>query len=99
VRLRKVGGMEQLRNTLELENRGGRLKYRLAGRLVSGGDIIDLCFSGGWVTGRFEWNGDAATRPSFHYSIALAGDGRVHEDHFPFPEGAIVRWPLGTLET
>lgn len=87
--------MEHSTGTLELEDRSGRLKYRLAGRLLSGGDLIDLCFSGGWVTGRFEWNGEATQPPSFHYSITLAGEGRVHEDHLALPEGAIVRWPLG----
>jgi hypothetical protein len=89
--------MHHERATLELLNRGGRLKYYLAGRPVSGGDPIDLCFSGGWVTGRFEWNGDGHVPPEFHFSITLLGEGRVHEASFVLPEGAIVRWPHGTF--
>jgi hypothetical protein len=89
--------MERDSGTLELVNRSGRWKYSLGGRLVSGGQPLDLCFSGGWVTGRFEWSGDAAERPRFHYSIALLGEGRVHEDSFVLPENAVMRWPAGTL--
>lgn len=76
---------------LELEQRGTRCKHYLLGRPVNGGDVIQICFSGGWVTGRYEWSG-VESAPRFHFSVEL-GSGRVWESSFELPEGAIVRWP------
>lgn len=78
---------------LQLIARDTRVKYYLAGRPVGGGDPIDLCFSGGWVTGRFEWSGDPQERPSFHYSLELIGEGQVEPGVIAIPEGAVLRWP------
>lgn len=85
------------RTTLELVERFGRMRYRIGERGVTGGEPIDLCFSGGWVTGRFEWSGEAHERPNFHYSIELLGEGRVAEGVLAIPEDAVVRWPQGVL--
>jgi hypothetical protein len=79
------------RQTLELFERHGRPRYRIGERTLTGGEVIALCFSGGWVTGRFEWSGDAHERPRFHYSIELLGEGRVAQGDFELPEGAVVR--------
>ena len=77
---------------LELRDRGGRWKHYLLQRPVNGGDPVELCLSGGWVIGRYEWNaGDEA--PRFHFSVELGG-GRVWESSFELPEGALLRWPL-----
>jgi len=80
--------------TLELVERPGRLRHYLAGRPVHGGDPIDLCFSGGWVTGRYEWTGEPTDRPVFHYSLELLADGAVVQGTLDIPEGAVLRWPV-----
>jgi hypothetical protein len=80
-------------DTLELITRNGRTKYQLAGHVLNGGDPIPLCFSGGWVIGRFEWSGELDRRPLFHYSLELVTDGDLFEAAFEIPEGAILRWP------
>jgi hypothetical protein len=85
--------MSNERRTLELIERHGRLRYRIEDRVINGGEPIDLCFSGGWVTGRFEWSGDAHERPNFHYSLELMGEGKVETGSLVIPEGAVVRWP------
>jgi hypothetical protein len=87
--------MSTLSQTFRLVERDGRAKYWLGDRPVNGGDPIDLCFSGGWVTGRFEWTGVLAERPRFHYSIALVVNGCVVKGDLVLPEGAVVRWPGG----
>ncbi len=85
--------MDELEHgALELRVGPAGLRYHLSGRLVSGGATVALCFSGGWVTGRFEWSGDPAEPPSFSASIELAGGG-VAEHRLPLPEGALLRWP------
>ena len=77
---------------LELRERGGRSKHWLLGRTVNGGDPLELCCSGGWIIGRYEWVGGDAP-PRFHFSVELAGGGRVWESSFDLPEGALLRWP------
>lgn len=77
---------------LELRQAQGRLLYYLDDRAVAGGSTLELCFSGGWVIGRFEWNGDPAKTPIFHASIELARGGVV-EHRLELPEGAHLRWP------
>lgn len=78
--------------TLTVVQAQGTKRWGLAGRPLSGGDIVQLCCSGGWLMGRFEWHGDVATPPSFHFSIELAG-GAVAQQTIVLPEGAILRWP------
>jgi hypothetical protein len=73
--------------------RDGRVKYELAGRAVQGGDVVELCFSGGWVTGSFEWSGGGNDVPCFHYSIELMTDGEVVRGSLEIPVGAAMRWP------
>jgi hypothetical protein len=85
--------MSTPRQTLELVERLGRMRYRLGERVIRGGDVVALCFSGGWVTGRFEWTGEPQERPPFHYSLELLGEGRVAEGVMEIPEGAVLRWP------
>lgn len=73
----------------------GTQRLFLADRVVNGGDILELCCSGGWLTGRFEWDpGDqgVGSEPSFWFSIELGG-GRVSQQRLTLPEGALLRWP------
>jgi hypothetical protein len=79
-------------DTLELRTGPSGPRYHLAGRPVTGGAPVQLCFSGGWVTGRFEWTREYAEAPKFHASIELEG-GKVHALAFDLPEGALLRWP------
>ena len=74
---------------LQLVSTQSGLRYAVAGKPLYGGDIIALCFSGGWVTGRFEWNSDPSQPPSFHCSIELEG-GQTSPWSFAIPEGALV---------
>jgi hypothetical protein len=78
---------------LELIERHGRMRHYLAGRVVQGGDPIDLCFSGGWVTGRYEWSGQVHEPPLFYYSIELMAEGQVAQGTIEIPNGALLRWP------
>ena len=78
---------------LVLRERGGRSRYYLLTRPLNGGDVVELCFSGGWVAGRFEWSG-LPHAPRFHFSVELGG-GRVWESSFELPEDALLRWPEG----
>lgn len=78
--------------TLELRERGGRSKHWLLDRTVHGGDPLELCCSGGWLVGRYEWSGGEAA-PRFHFSVELMGGGRVWESSFELPDGALLRWP------
>lgn len=66
------------------------LRYTLEGRPLLGGDTIAMCFSGGWVIGRFEWNGDPGEPPRFHCSIELEG-GKVAQFEVAIPERALLR--------
>ncbi len=66
------------------------LRYTLEGRPLLGGDTIAMCFSGGWVVGRFEWNGDPGEPPRFHCSIELEG-GKVAQFEVAIPERALLR--------
>lgn len=59
-------------------------------RPLCGGDVVQICGSGGWLTGRFEW--DSGSVPTFYFSIELDGGG-VEQLHFPIPERALLRWP------
>ena len=76
--------------TLRPGSRSGEMRHYLSGRPVNGGDTIELCFSGGWFTGRYEWNSEQ--QPSFHCSIVVDGGGVV-ERVIEIPENALVRWP------
>jgi hypothetical protein len=76
---------------LELRERDGRRKHYLSQRPVSGGDVIEVCFSGGWVAMRYEWD-SGNEHPRFHYSVELGG-GRVYESHLELPAEALLRWP------
>lgn len=76
---------------LELRERDGRRKHYLAGRPVNGGDLLEVCFSGGWLPMRYEW-GSGDVLPRFHFSVEL-GRGRVWESSLELPEDALLRWP------
>lgn len=77
-------------STLTLRETLSGLRYCLDGRPLHGGDTIAICFSGGWVIGRFEWSSDPAERPRLHCSIELVG-GRVAPFELTIPEAAILR--------
>lgn len=76
---------------LELRERARRWQHFLLGRPVHGGDPIELCFSGGWVTGRHEWAGPEHA-PRLFFSVELGG-GRGWESWLELPEGALLSWP------
>jgi hypothetical protein len=78
--------------SLELRDRPSGPRYYLAGRPLVGCSTVQLCFSGGWVTGRFEWSGNPDEPPRFHCSIEQEVGGVV--DHvLDIPEKALLRWP------
>jgi hypothetical protein len=79
---------------MELRIGLGGPRYYIAGRPVPGGSVVQMCFSGGWVTGRFEWSGDCAERPRFHCSLEVE-QGGVVEHSLEIPEGALMRWAEG----
>jgi hypothetical protein len=79
--------------SLRLGRAQGADRYYLLDRPVSGGDCIQLCTSGGWITGRFEWDAGRDAPPSFYFSVELEGGGDVAQLHFAIPEGALLRWP------
>ncbi|HLV65345.1 MAG TPA: hypothetical protein VKY73_06015 [Polyangiaceae bacterium] len=76
--------------TLEMVMTANGLRYALHGKPLFGGDTVALCFSGGWVVGRFEWTSDPAAPPRFHCSIELEGGG-VEPFDFPLPERALLK--------
>ncbi len=78
--------------TLTLARTPAGLRYRLLDRSVNGGEILQLCCSGGWITGRFECDAGTGGAPTFFFSIELEG-GRVAQHSIPIPEGALLRWP------
>jgi len=80
----------QLVGTLKLTETLSGLRYCLDDKPLRGGDVLALCFSGGWVVGRFEWSSDPAEPPTFHCSIELVG-GKVEPIDLVIPEGAILR--------
>jgi hypothetical protein len=76
--------------SLRLGRAQGAERFFLLDRPIGGGDVVQLCASGGWLTGRFEW--DAGGAPKFYFSVELEGGG-VAQLHFPIPERALLRWP------
>ncbi len=67
-------------------------RYYLAGRPVNGGDTLQLCLSGGWVTGRYEYDPGMQAHPTFHFSVELDG-GEQAARSIELPEGALLLWP------
>jgi aminoglycoside 6'-N-acetyltransferase len=68
----------------------GSLRWAIGDRVLDGSEIVELCCSGGWLTGRFEWNGTVDARPTFHFSVERGG-ADVAPHTIPIPEGAILR--------
>ena len=68
----------------------GADRWFLDDRPLSGGDVVQLCCSGGWLTGRFEC--DSGGAPTFYFSIEL-GAGRIEQQKLVLPEGALLRRP------
>lgn len=77
---------------LTLGHAQGSTRYFLLDRPISGGDVIELCASGGWLTGRFEWDAGIDGEPMFYFSVELDGGG-VEQLSFPIPDRALLRWP------
>jgi hypothetical protein len=77
--------------TLVLAHAQGARRWFLRDRPLSGGDIVALCCSGGWITGRFEWGAGMDAQPFFFFSIEL-GEGKVSPQSLAIPEGALLRW-------
>jgi hypothetical protein len=78
--------------SLTLGRAQGAERYFLLGKAVTGGDIVQLCASGGWITGRFECDSGTGGVPTFFFSVELDGGG-VAQLQFPVPERALLRWP------
>ena len=79
-------------STLRLASTQSGLRYFLLERPLRGGDVVQLCCSGGWLTGRFEWDMGAEGGPRFFFSIELHGGG-IEQHSLPIPEGALLRRP------
>jgi hypothetical protein len=77
---------------LRLGRAQGAARYFLLDRPVSGGDVVQLCCSGGWITGRFEWDAGMGGAPIFFFSIEL-GAGGIAQQSIVLPSGALMRWP------
>ena len=78
--------------SLTLGRSQGAEHYFLLGRALHGGDIVQLCTSGGWLTGRFEHDHGEGGLPTFFFSVELDGGG-IAQLHFPLPDRALLRWP------
>lgn len=78
--------------TLRLGTAQGGPRWFLLDRPVSGADVVALCCSGGWITGRFEWDAGMGGGPRFFFSIEIEG-GEVVQHSLEIPEGALLRWP------
>jgi len=70
----------------------GAERWFLDDRPLNGGDIVQLCCSGGWLTGRFECDAGTSDAPTFFFSIEL-GAGRVAQQSLVLPKGALLRRP------
>jgi hypothetical protein len=78
--------------SLRLGRAAGAERYFLLDRPIRGGDVVQLCASGGWITGRFEWDPGRGGAPTFFFSVELEGGG-VEQLSFEIPERALLRWP------
>lgn len=78
--------------SLSLGRAQGAPRYFLGDKPISGGDIVQLCTSGGWITGRFEWDPGEAGVPTFFFSLELDGGG-VSQLQIAIPARALLRWP------
>ncbi|HKU36584.1 MAG TPA: hypothetical protein VJR89_00515 [Polyangiales bacterium] len=84
--------MEDERNqSSTLEWHEPRRKHYLSGRPVHSGDLIEVCFSSGWLPMRYEWN-DSQIAPHFHFTVELGG-GRVWQSFLELPDDVLLRWP------
>jgi hypothetical protein len=52
--------------------------------------VVQLCCSGGWLTGTFDWGEEMHAQPFFHFSIELEG-GKVAQQSLAIPKGALLR--------
>lgn len=74
---------------LQVGTAQGTLRYLHGGRVLSGGEPVQLCCSGGWLTGRFEATG--VEHPArFFFSIEL-GAGQVEQLSIELPTAALLR--------
>ena len=79
-------------SSLRLGRAQGTERFFLGNGPVSGGDIVQMCASGGSITGRFEWDAGSGGVPMFYFSVELEGGG-VEQLRFVIPEKALLRWP------
>lgn len=68
----------------------GTTRWSLGDRPLRGGDIVQICCSGAWLTGRFECDSGTGDQPKFFFSIELGG-GEVDQQKIVLPEGALMR--------
>lgn len=88
-----LSAMSEPSGSLQLGRAQGAMRYFLLDRAVNGGDVVQLCTSGGWITGRFEWDAGSDDGPMFYFSVELDGGGDVAQLRVPIPERALLRWP------
>jgi hypothetical protein len=86
-----AAAMSSPTGSLRLGRAQGADRFFLLDRPISGGDVVQMCASGGWITGRFEWDAGVGGVPTFYFSVELDGGG-VAQLHFPIPERALLRW-------
>ncbi len=80
---------------LELVTINGRKLYRLSGRIVTEGSILEIHLEDCWVTGRFEWTGAEVRWPSLRMNLGglrATPTQRMATVAMPLPPGAIMRW-------
>lgn len=68
----------------------GSGRYVLLDKVVHGGELLEMCTSGGWLTGRYECDAGTGDVPTLFFSVELDGGG-VTQLHLPIPEGALLR--------
>jgi len=59
-------------------------RYYLANQPVHCGEILELCHSGSWVPGRFEWSGDPEERPVLYLDTGVVALDDMRR----------LRWPV-----
>ncbi len=75
---------------LRLGHAQGAPRWLLEDKPLVGGDVVQLCCSGGWLTGRFECDAGTGNAPTFFFTIEIAG-GRVEPRSLVLPDGALLR--------
>lgn len=71
-------------------NAHGTVRWFVGDRPLHGGEIVQVCCSGAWLTGRFECDSGTRDEPTFFFSLELEG-GVQEQQKLVLPEGALIR--------